>query len=221
MSRKQVAFTLIELLVVIAIIAILAALLLPALAASKAKARRIACINNLRQVGLGVRMWSNDNYEKYPWNLLMASGGTSDSPDWSDHFRACSNELSTPRILRCPADMERKFATNWVSVAGDEHVSYFIGTTATESRPQTILLGDRNVIGGSGGQGGYDLSWSKFLGSSIDAAWNKQLHVRQGDITLADGSVQQLKTPALRAQIQMALSAGPTNVVFSLPRGIF
>jgi len=96
--RKRLGFTLIELLVVIAIIAILAAILFPVFAKAREKARQTGCLSNLRQIGLAMRMYVNDN------NSIFLVNGTN-----GQNAIGCPRTLLTPytknvRIWACPDD---------------------------------------------------------------------------------------------------------------------
>jgi prepilin-type N-terminal cleavage/methylation domain-containing protein len=103
MNKKQ-AFTLIELLVVIAIIAILAAMLLPALAGSKERSRRAACLNNVRQFILATHLYAGDNDDHLP------VGGTDNREKRDTHTAIFSTEsknqmlkyLTPVRAMDCP-----------------------------------------------------------------------------------------------------------------------
>jgi prepilin-type N-terminal cleavage/methylation domain-containing protein len=205
---QRYGFTLIELLVVIAIIAILAALLLPALSKAKARGQRIACVNNLRQIGLAFQMWGENHQSRLPWRTPPTEEGSQGLPEAWQHFLPAADEAATPKILCCPSDGERQQADDWsasprsfISLKNGA-LSYFIGTDCTFGYLRMHSAGDRNIIGQDNQHcDTAQISTGITRLVPTNSFWSPALHQQAGNILLGDGSVHQFSQEALRQHL--------------------
>jgi prepilin-type processing-associated H-X9-DG protein len=219
------AFTLVELVLVLFVIFIVMFLVILPLASNK-KHRTpystIACVNQLKMIGLSFRIFATDNEDRFPMEVPEEEGGSMEYKDNPlaayRHFQVMSNELSVPKVLVCRAD-KRVEATNFNTSmepdptkgpavgpqVGNSTISYFVGVDASEKYPEMMLTGDRNLM-----VDGKDLSQGKSLMLTLtpegarfnnpltsNIQYSPSIHKDRGNVALADGSVQQWTSAAL------------------------
>lgn len=145
MPKFNKGFTLIELLVVIAIIGILAGILLPVLSRARESARKTQCASNVKQLGMGLIMYANENNESFPSS--SANAMLSLNMLWPDY-------VSDPRTFNCPSDTFVTTATNAGITTADafeaDECSYGYDYTHTQADDADVALAADRPSTGSG-----------------------------------------------------------------------
>jgi competence protein ComGC len=195
-NQRTNALTLTEVLVVVFVIAVLIALAFSKIDSSRRDARKFACIYNLKVTALAFRVWPSGQSDENPMQVSVERGGAKElvtTGNVASVFQVMSNELGTPKLLICPADASRHWATNFTTDFGNNSISYFVGLDASEDDPYSILMGDDNFeIGGVPVKSGVLL-----LSTNTPIGWTGERHRFAGNIALADGSIQMLTTSGL------------------------
>jgi hypothetical protein len=199
--------------VVIAVLMVLAAMILPSFHHGPyITASRISCLNNLKEIGTGYRLWAGDNGDLVPAQQTVRSNGWADFLTNANQGAICwtnyaimQNELGqSPKLVMCPSD-ERQAALSFTNDFDNTHVSYFVGVNANDVYPQSIQGGDRNLGPGTVPDPDYGYSPKNGKGNDVTipisgpVCWSLKMHsggntAGAGNILLGDGSGQQMSS---------------------------
>lgn len=226
-SSVRHGFTLTELLVVIVVFVVLVGMVIPVGTGNRARASRIQCVNNLKNIGLALRIFAADHAGTFPAALSATNGGfqepLADGSQLWRHWLVVTSQLATPKLLLCPADKRRVAAaafapaTNLPSqfvFSGNHQLSYFLGLHAGETMPQSILAGDRNLTT----NGTPVAPGRQVFPAGTHFGFTTELHNHSGNVLLGDGSVQQVTSGRFNELFRDAMGAlGRTNDVWLVP----
>jgi len=206
--HSTLGFNVIDLLVLIGVVGLLIAVAVPMLLEARDKSRQVGCLNNLKNVGAGMNLWSSPIWD-YPMALSTNEAGTLEvARDVWRTFQVVSNEMEVPGVLVCPADSRRP-AASWSSLA-NSNISYFLGLEATVATPRMMLSGDRHLGTGKRLQNNV----LKVRPEDV-LRWTTALHPAGGNIVFGDGSAR----PMSEKELQSSLNAVRETYANELPRG--
>jgi hypothetical protein len=209
----------IELLVVIAVLAVVAVIVLPIIARSRARGRGgyVDSTSYLKQIGLAVRVWSDDHGGFSPSQISTNQGGAKELIERGSvarYFQVMSNELGSVKLMPYMLDHERKPATNW-SVLKDDNISFFVVPEADRTVPELWLVGDRHLATNR-----VPLRPGLFtMPASPVISWTADLDVREQGLCYADGHVEKPTSGQLQASALNAIAkyrSATTNTSFRL-----
>ena len=217
-----------EALVVAGVVGLLAAVVVPGVANTAARYNRLACLSNLRQMGVAFRTWGNDHGDFVPLRTPMKNGGLgqnvpgSGSPypragDTWYNFMHLSNQISSPKILVCPSDTAKVQSSTWAEVFAIKNlaVSYFVGTEVFPTAPQAIVAGDRNLQADGIGNcdAGIKGTWQSLADSRSRSGWTNIMHFPMGNLLLNDGQVVETTTDRMHWYLGLATHSGAVHMV--------
>jgi prepilin-type N-terminal cleavage/methylation domain-containing protein/prepilin-type processing-associated H-X9-DG protein len=223
MKNSRAAFTLIELLVVIAIIAILAAILFPVFGRARENARRTSCLNNMKQIGMGIMQYVQDYDEHYtPCTTCTITGAPlgACAPNWAILWpQLLQPYVKSTQVFQCPSDTDKTSVSTWArsnppaQYVAPFHTSYLAAfnimyysplMSQVESPSTTVIISDGGVT--ASGSAPYvttvakPTSWilvdptdGNAQSGNLDWAAPSDRHLDTSVVAFADGHVKAMR----------------------------